>query len=82
MCFPNAKKSDLCAKYDEEGTIIEENSHETDIPEDISEHVDNVFLNRDLYNGILAFIYETKDQLIVVWTSDEAIALCQEMSFI
>ena len=73
MCF--AKKSphrkDLSAKYDEEeGTVNEEISSTTEsnpIPNELPEYTDNLLLNKE----IDAHIFETKDQIITVWTSEE-----------
>ena len=42
------------------------------IPEDIIEHIDWPFLNKDLETGILALIYETRYNILIVWTSDES----------
>ena len=72
MCFPKFSQ-DITPKFnEEEGTLNEENNSSIYIPEDINEHVDNVFINKSLEDGILAYIYETSDEIVIVWTSHEA----------
>ena len=75
MCF--AKRSeywtDLSPMYDNDGTVNDEISTTSlVIPEDIIEHIDDPFLNKDVEKGILALIYETRYHILIVWTSDEA----------
>ena len=72
MCFANCTKyvSDPSPLLDEEGGLIKEDT--LILPEGIHEHADSVYLNFDFKDGILAFVYETKDNLIIVWTSPEA----------
>ena len=79
MCF--AKKTlhrkDLSPKYDEDNGSVNEQNTNSDlipIPIDAPEHIDHPFLNKE-GNGILALIYETKDQIITVWISEEAFEL-------
>ena len=50
------------------------------IPENIHEHVDSVYLNFDVESeeGILAFVYINGNDTIVVWTNNEALALCND----
>ena len=72
MCFPNSRKSDPRPLIDEEGAIIEEESSDLHLPEGIHEHVDSVYLNFDFEDGILAFVYENGNGIIIVWTSPEA----------
>ena len=78
MCFTKKPphRTDLQAKYDEdEGTVIDETNPSSDhvnIPNDIPEHVDNI--DCDIDDGILVFIYETKDKVITVWKNEEACA--------
>ena len=75
MCF--AKKAphrkNLDPKYNEEDGSVNENVNDSSesiaIPVDIPEHVDNPFLDQ---SAIQAFVYETKDEVITVWTSEEA----------
>ena len=63
--------------YDEDGTLHHDDSYNpTVIPEDIHEHSDSVFMNFDLEDGILAFIYESGYKVIIVYTSQEAEDLC------
>ena len=77
MCFANKPlhRTDLTPKYDQEnGTISDTvtSNVSNPIPVDIPEHVDNPFLNTEIEDGILALIYETQDEVITVWTSQEA----------
>ena len=73
MCFPNgSQKSDPTPLFDEDGAIIEEQNSDVHVPEGIHEHVDSVYLNFDFEDGILAYVYETSDRVIIVWTSPEA----------
>ena len=80
MCFANlrASESTLEPLYNPDGEIIEQQT-EIYVPDEIHEHVDSVFLNRDLENGILGFMYETSYAVIVVWTSEEAQLLCMKL---
>ena len=81
MCFAK-NKPDLAPLYDEEdGTVNQDNSSNTTfIPENIHEHVDNVFMNFEVHSedGILAFIYEAGNEVFIVWTSEEAVKLAYE----
>ena len=84
MCFPKKPihRTDLKPKYDQEdGTITDSQSNVSNpIPIDILEHVDNPFMNTSVEDGILALIYETQDEVITVWTSNEAIESQSEQS--
>ena len=77
MCFAkcNLCKNSINPKYNEDGTVNDETNNELVIPEGVHEHVDNVDINISLEDGIVAFIYETKDVFVVVWTSHEAAEL-------
>ena len=77
MCWPNCCKcnKDPLPLFDEDGSIVEDTSNELIIP-DTHEHVDSVYLNFDIEDGILGFIYETSHGAIIVWTSQEAQDLC------
>ena len=46
---------------------------------ELPEHVDNLFLNRNVHKGILGFRYETKDTEIIVYTSIEVKTFCMIM---
>ena len=84
MCFPKDKKSEPTPLLDAEGALIEEDNSDIHIPEGIHEHVDSVYLNFDFKDGILAFIYETRYGVIIVWTSEEAQQfreLCEALNF-
>ena len=82
MCFANLSKPDLKAYYDEEDGLVntENSTGDLVLPEDIHEHVDSVYLNFEVNceHGILAFIYEAGNEVFIVWTSNEAIELCNE----
>ena len=43
------------------------------IPDNVPEHIDDPMLNTNVEDGILALVYETKDQTFTIWTSQEAI---------
>ena len=65
MCFPKCSPCDkeIQLVYDEEnGSIFEEDPPNTGssliIPEDIHEHVNSVYLNFNVEDGILCFVYE------------------------
>ena len=81
MCFAHSK-SDLTPYYDEEdGSVHEENSNQMIvIPETVHQHVDNPLLNFEVQSedSILGFVYEQGNEIFIVWTSDEAIALYNE----
>ena len=77
MCWCNKKH-----KFPEVQSVY---SSDTEIPsqdngenlENLPEHVDNLLLNRDIFkNGILGFRYETKDVVIMSYTSVEAKTFC------
>ena len=74
MCFAKCTKyrQDLSPMHNKDGTVNDDKTTELIIPEEIPEHNDNPNLNRDLESGILAFIYESRDEVMIVWTSDEA----------
>ena len=84
MCFPKCKDCEhkLNAYYDEEdGSVNQDNSNaEMFINESIHEHVDSVYVNFDVESPdcILAFIYEAGNEVFIVWTSVEAMELCNE----
>ena len=43
---------------------------------DLKEHVDNIYVNRNVQTGILGFYYETKDNSFIVYSSIEAKTFC------
>ena len=86
MCFPkgmiNCKEYELKPAYNEDDRsfVTEEyipnaNTNECVIPEGLHEHIDSVYLNFSLEDGILCFIYETSHQTLYVWTSHEVMLL-------
>ena len=80
MCFPNSKptQKDVMNKYNEDGTVNDsysENDKKNDIPDNLPTHIENPHLNCDLEDGIHAFVYENRDEVIMVFTSDEAYEL-------
>ena len=83
MCFAKRLpyRSDLKPMYEDDGTVNDEIiPNVVQIPEGIVEHIDNPFLNIDLEEGILAFIYESRYNILIVWTSDEACSYIQELT--
>ena len=79
MCFAKCTKckSEIPALYDENGAFDEVEESQVIIPDDIHEHVDSVFENIDIEDGILGFIHETSYGLFFVCTSVEAQELCE-----
>ena len=82
MCFSMCKP-DLLPYYDEEeGRVNDENVNQstTFIPETIHEHIDSVYLNFDIESdeSILAFVYECGNEYFIIWTSEEAMEMCNE----
>ena len=81
MCFPKTKP-DLTACYDEEdGSINQESNNESlYICETIHQHVDSVYLNFEVNSedDILAFIYEGGNEVFIIYTSNEAMEMCNE----
>ena len=80
MCFPKStpcEESDLTPLYDDEGALnTQENTSDSFIPEGIHEHVDSVYTNFDIEDGILVFVYEAGNEIFIVYTSEEAQDLC------
>ena len=79
MCFPNvlsSPKQNICPHFDENGAINERSNLNNVVRDGIEEHVDSPFLNKDLDDGILGFIYKNADEIIIVWTSKEAEEMC------
>ena len=80
MCCGNGQKSKQVNKYyqsDGQVTFDERSSHEVGVDlQKLPEHVDNIYLDRDLRRGILGFLYETKNEQIIVYSSLEAKTFC------
>ena len=86
MCFPNCTKflNDPTPMYDDEGTLNKQEENELYVDDRIHNHVDSICVNFDVEDGILAFIYENANGLIIVWTSEEAEAfgqLCEALEY-
>ena len=86
MCFAKGTqyKNNLRPKYNtEDSTVNDENTSNTSstmyIPEEMPEHVDSPFLDRNVDTGILAIIYENSDEILIVWTSDEAYEYIEQL---
>ena len=73
MCYTNLNKKKGKKVTDEDNVIVDQSLFP------LPEHDDNPFINRDLRYGILGFVYENKDQVIVVYTSLAAKTFCQMM---
>ena len=81
MCIGHITR-DISVSFTEQYSIAgdTQSSSKHYIPDDIPEHCDNPFLNRDVVKGILGFRYENKvDGQIVVYTSLEAKTYCKLM---
>ena len=75
MCLRplNKPEEDIFSFYLPDGSLnISEDS--IVIPEDVLHHVDNVFLNVDVNdeNEVLGFIYESGNEVTIVYTSEKA----------
>ena len=73
MCFPSKNKK----KYESNDLEGIENTSQNNSPlqeliDSLLHHVDNISLNVNFESGIHGFVYETKDEIIVVYTTDEA----------
>ena len=84
MCFAHSVKQspDVTAFFDEEdGTVIDESIiQNSELIEGFNQHVDSFVLNFSIESdeSILAFIYQTGNDTIIVYTSDEAMELVNE----
>ena len=75
MCCWSKKRKEIASVYESDGNLnltTEDTLNLNKLPE----HADNLFLNRDVYKGLLGFRYETKDTKIIVYTSIEAKTFC------
>ena len=73
MCFANINEKDKeTVKEDQEA-----NENNTVLP--VPEHVDSILVPPNLKNDILGFRYETKNDVITVYTSPEAKTFCMLM---
>ena len=78
MCFPNKKSSgeNKLEKYKEDGTVTEtESDKNTHIPDNLPDLIHDPSLNSDLQEGVHALVFENGNEIIVVYTSDEAFEL-------
>ena len=79
MCWPSLvnKERHVEKVYNLDGQMVNDSEINTDfnVPE-LPEHVDNVYLNRDLRRGILGFRYENKQCSLTVYSSIEAKTFC------
>ena len=70
----NLESKPVSSPYDSNGEIS------TNQPiYDIPQHADYALLNTDILTGILGFRYETKDSLIVVYSTVETKTFCYIM---
>ena len=74
----NSNKSKVYSVHNSNGEINsdEENDHHVELPK----HVDDPFLNRNVKRGTLGFRYETKNEMLLVYSSLEAKTFCILMS--
>ena len=79
MCFPTKEQpeAELAPLFLEDGSVNTEENN-TFIPEGLNEHIDSVYLNFNVEDGILAFVYECGNEMIIVYTSAEAEEYCEE----
>ena len=66
-CFANKAKNKKVYKVHYQDEELEQ----TDIVENLPEHVDNPYLNRSIPHGVLGFRYENKNATIIVYSSVE-----------
>ena len=78
MCFPKIME-EILPPYDEDGTVIDYDKQAgTDYLNSLPQHVENVE-NEKLYKlGLLGFIYETNDEVIVIFINEEAEHFCSQ----
>ena len=84
MCFPKFQgdENKLSPLYNEDGELNTDESYlPVHIPPGLQQHSDNLFLNSDinLEYSILGFVYESSYEVLIVYTSDEAEELCEEI---
>ena len=74
MCFPTFSKSvnKPTPLYNEDGTLNDQQESEIYVNEAIPEHIDNIYINFDFEDGILAYVYKNANGVFIVWTSQEA----------
>ena len=80
MCFPKFN-ADVSPKYNkEDGSVNDKSSNQSVVIPDMLEHIDSLFLNFDMNSddGNLALVYEAGNEFFIVYTSDEAMELCNE----
>ena len=79
MCmFSKTVKTEVSSVYNSHGEI-ETEVQTNNIPVDLPEHVDWPFLNRDVPRGVLGFRYETKTNMLIVYSSVETKTFCMIM---
>ena len=80
MCFPNKQhieETKIKPFYQNDGTLNTDTSlTPVVIPEGLNEHIDSVFENFDLEDGILDFVYENGVEVTIVYTSPQAQEYC------
>ena len=80
MCFPKSQPEgeELSPLFLEDGSLnVDESYIQAVIPESVHQHIDSVYLNFDVDEGILAFVYESGYEIIIVYTSPEAEEFCE-----
>ena len=77
MCCWSQKGKEISSVYNSDGQLVDVASEEN--INELPEHVDNLFFNRNVHKGLLGFRYETKDTKIIVYTSIEAKTFCMIM---
>ena len=78
-CNRKVKKEKVCNVYNSDGEISEINGKDNVNLCNLPEHVDDPYLDRNIQNGVLGFRYETKQSLIIVYSSIEAKTFCMLM---
>ena len=77
-CWSKNQTSEQVSRvYNSEGEIEtdDQNTYESNLPQ----HADYALLNTDVLSGILGFHYETKDTVIVIYSTVETKTFCYIM---
>ena len=83
MCVPKCqpKGEKLSPLFLKDVTInVDDSYKEAVIPESVLHHTDRVYLNFSVQDGILAFVYESSFEILIVYTSSEAKEICKGLN--
>ena len=80
MCIPKKQTqedTELKPLYQQDGTLNVDNTGPI-IPEGVLEHVDSISENFNVEDGILGFMYESGNEILIVYSSLEAEEYCEQ----